>query len=454
MTAIPSSTSEATSRWDELLAAEADLDGSVEAWREEFASRELELDGRPLCTVLRPHLVDEERLAHQAAVAALVMSALRKARAALAADEELYGLHLGGLHEWIGHLLALEPRAAGEGALVRLDASLAHTQLHYIEANADTPGGAGHNDAILGFFERMPTYRRFAERYAMRPLRLQEHQLAALLGAWEEWGGKGKPRICILTRPHDPVAISGTALDRDFYAANGVEAVVAFPEQLSFAGGRLRAGDDEVQLVHRACPTRGFVDGAEALTPLFDAVRAAAVCLVNPFRSELLGHKVLFALLTDERQGFDLTTAERAAVREHVPWGRPAIDGRTTDPEGAEVELIEYLREHRRQLVLKPAHEFGGHGVELGWRHDDAGWDRAIEAALDSDYVAQRRVELQRESYPTMEPGVPSRRFYEDTDPFMFRGEYGGQLTRLGATEITNVHADGSVCASVAIAPR
>ncbi len=36
----------------------------------------------------------------------------------------------------------------------------------------------------------------------------------------------------------------------------------------------------------------------------------------------------------------------------------------------------------------------------------------------------------------------------------MFRGEFGGQLTRLGASEITNVHADGSVCATVAVTRR
>jgi hypothetical protein len=40
---------------------------------------------------------------------------------------------------------------------------------------------------------------------------------------------------------------------------------------------------------------------------------------------------------------------------------------------------------------------------------------------------------------------------YKDTDPFMFQGSFGGLLTRLGTSEITNVHADGSVCATVAL---
>jgi len=444
----------AISRWNQSIASEADLDGRIEAWRRHFSERELELDGRPLCSVLRPHLLDEERLARQAEVARLLVGALARVRAALDVDEALYRLHLGNLHDWIGHLIALEPRPAGEAPLLRLDASLARTRLHFIEANADTPAGAGHNDAILDFFESTPAYARLAEDFELRPLRLRPGQLEALLGAWREWGGTGSPAICILTRLEDAIRRTSVMQERDFYASRGVDATIAEPGELSFAGGRLRAGDKEVDLVHRVMVTGEFLGGVEGVGPLLDAVRVGAVCLVNPFRSELLGHKAIFALLTDPAHDFGFSAAERRAIREHVPWARPVREGATTDPDGESVDLVEYLRAHRRELVLKPAHGYGGHGVELGWRHDDSGWERAIGVALEADFVAQHRVELQREEYPTLEPGAPGRLFYEDTDPFMFRGEFGGLLTRLAGSEVTNLHADGSVCASVAVSPR
>lgn len=446
--------SDAAARWDELLAGEPDLDGSIAAWRERFAARGLATGGEPLCKVLRPHLIGEADLARQAASAALVLSALRKARAALAADAELYRLHLGGLHDWIGELLALEPRPVAEGSLVRLDASLARTRLHFIEANADTPGGAGHNDAIADFFEAMPTFERLGREYSLRPLRLRQSQLATLLGAWREWGGVGRPRIGILTNRGESVVHSGNLLDRDYYRSRGLAAAVVHPDELGFDGGRLRAEGVELDLVHRACPTRGFLDGAEALRPLFEALRAEAVCLVNPFGSELLGHKALFALITEPRPEFGFDAAEREAIRAHVPWARLVRDGRTGDPGGNTVDLVAYLRANRRQLVLKPAHEFGGHGVVLGWRQDEAAWEAAIATALESEYVVQRRVELRREEYPAMAPGAPRVRLYEDTDPFMFAGRFGGQLTRLSGSEITNVSGDGCVGATVAVEPR
>lgn len=43
---------------------------------------------------------------------------------------------------------------------------------------------------------------------------------------------------------------------------------------------------------------------------------------------------------------------------------------------------------------------------------------------------------------------------YEDTDPFLFEGRLGGVLSRLSPTEITNVHAGGSVVPTFVIQPR
>jgi hypothetical protein len=93
------------------------------------------------------------------------------------------------------------------------------------------------------------------------------------------------------------------------------------------------------------------------------------------------------------------------------------------------------------------------------WRPPRLGGERgvvadAITEALNTDYIAQHRVELRREEYPTREAPGARRLYYEDTDPFLFRGRLGGLLTRLSPGELTNVHAEGSVVASFAIEPR
>lgn len=103
--------------------------------------------------------------------------------------------------------------------------------------------------------------------------------------------------------------------------------------------------------------------------------------------------------------------------------------------------------------MLKPTHEFGGLGVCLGWHQDEEGWEDAVRAGLEGDFVVQRRVPLHRRDYPTMDAPGARRDFFEDTDPFAFDGQVGGMLTRLSPGEITNVSEGGSVVASFAIEP-
>ncbi|HEX8752480.1 MAG TPA: hypothetical protein VF731_03610 [Solirubrobacterales bacterium] len=443
----------AAARWNELLAGDVDLAAEVERGRTFFAARGLELDGRPLCSVLRPHLLDADRFAHQQQVAALLLSALRKVAAAVLADRRLRDKHLGDLYEWIGHLIELEPGVPGEAVLLRLDASLARTRLHFLETNADAPVGCGHNDAIVEFFEQTEVRRRFGEEYELRPLRLRGFQLQSLLAAHRERGGQERARIGVVTRLDDPVRVTGIELETEYYRAQGVAAAYGPPEAFSFERGKLWLAGAEVDILHRVVLTAEFLEGGAELDGIREAVRAGAVCLANPFHAELLGHKALFALLSDPELDFGFSAAERAAIAAQVPWTRRVVEGRTTGPHGENVDLVAHLLEQRPDLVLKPAHGFGGHDVVLGWHQDDAAWEAALATALEADFVVQRRIEMQQENYPAMEPGAPARAFYEDTDPFLFGGATGGLLTRLGTSEITNVHAAGSVCASFVVGP-
>ena len=444
----------AIEHWDALLAEDDSLADALPALREWMLERDLRIDDRPLCTVLRPHFVVEDDLDRQTKTAELVMSAIYKVHDALLEDRGLHLRHLEKFRDWIGDLLHIDGRPTPDGAIMRLDSSLARTQHHFIELNADMPQGMGHNDGLIEFFQHLDAYDRFAERYRVRPLRLEQTTLDTLLGIWSEWGGSERPTIGIVTKGDDPVRVSSLELDREYCAQRGIDAVVADVGHLSFEDGRLRKGNVELDLVHRVISTAECLASRDEVAPLLDAVRADAVCLVNSFRSELLGHKAIFALLTDPSYDFGFTPRERETVRTHVPWTRQMFDGQATDPSGSEVDLVSYVVDHRDRLVLKPTHDFGGHGVRLGWRESESEWEDSIRRALDSDYIAQHRVELRREEYPTMTWPIERETYYEDTDPFLFRGRLGGMLTRLSPGELTNVHAEGSVVAPFAIAPR
>ena len=227
------------------------------------------------------------------------------------------------------------------------------------------------------------------------------------------------------------------------FRADGVDGVVVDPGGLTFANGRLRAGDVAVDVVHRLLPSGACIARGASLGPVLAALRARAVVMVNPFHAELVGHKALFAALSDPASHDLLSADERAAVRKHVPWTRVL-----------ERSLLPDLIARRQRLVLKPAHGFGGHGVTLGWHVDDAAWRAALDAALRGEqHVVQGRVPNHRVAYPALEPGLPERTFYEDADPFLYDGRVAAVLTRLSDTEITNVrlHSGGGVVPTVVL---
>jgi hypothetical protein len=207
--------------WDELLTEDDSLADAVPALREWMLERDLKIEDRPLCTVLRPHLVAEEDLDRQIETAEVVMSAIYKVHDALLADRDLNLRHLEKFHDWIGDLLLLDKRPVVDGAVMRLDSSLARTQHHFIELNADMPQGMGHNDGLIEFFQHLDAYDEFAKRYRIRPLSLEQTMLDTLLGIWTEWGGSDSPTIGIVTRRDDAVRLSSLELDRQYCARRG-----------------------------------------------------------------------------------------------------------------------------------------------------------------------------------------------------------------------------------------
>ncbi len=176
---------------------------------------------------------------------------------------------------------------------------------------------------------------------------------------------------------------------------------------------------------------------------LIEAYRARVVCVVNSFRAKLLDKKMLFAMLHDERITRHYTPEEAQAIRRHVPWTRRVAEVKTTGPDGAAVDLVPWMVAHRTELVLKPNDEVGGRGVLIGANLESSVWERAVKLALIDPSVVQKRVSLPSAMFP--ETGAAgelffSRRFIE-SDPYLFRGETKGVLTRLSASTLCNVQA-------------
>ena len=124
--------------------------------------------------------------------------------------------------------------------------------------------------------------------------------------------------------------------------------------------------------------------------PLIRAYVTGDVCLVNSFRCKLAHKKAAFGLLTDETHAHWFSARQREVIRRTVPWTRRVAPCKT-NYRGRQVDLIEHVRKHRSQFVLKPNDDYGGRGISFGENGTASEWESALSKALTDDYVVQEK---------------------------------------------------------------
>jgi hypothetical protein len=403
--------------------------------------------GRRLSPYLRPHFVTEEDFARVCRICETVWGAIQKVKDAAVENAEI--VDELGLTDIERELVQIDPGYRAVSPTARLDSFLTEDSYSFVELNGESPAGIAYGDAAYDIFSELPVMRRFGERYQLRRFHGSPLMLETLLTAYEEFLGRRPeraPAIAIVDLKGLPTQ-KEFELFRDFFESQGHPAVIAAPEELEFSGGRLRAGDFEIDIVYKRILVNEYLPVMSESPALLDAYRAGAVCMVNSFRSKLIHKKALFAVLTDERWAGLFDAAEHEAIARHIPWTRKLRQGKTVK-DGRQVDLVEYVAENADRLVLKPNDDYGGHGIYIGWGHDGLGWEEAIRAALaNGDYIVQERVRTARETFPALQEDgtVVYAEQLVDLDPLLFNGKVGTAFTRLSFSELANVSSGGGM---------
>ena len=296
----------------------------------------------------------------------------------------------------------------------------APAQFQLLEVQAGDPSGMGFHDALAEVFEErptlMPSHRRALE--ALTPGR----------------------RIAFVVAK-DSVVETDHRLLAEHYARHGWEAVVADPRELSFDGTKLLARGEPVDAVFRDALDELFEgEFTPGGTALLAAAQAEAVVVMNPFCAALADDKALLETLSTPTRW----SAELASVlAAHVPCTR-LVRERRADWEGTEVDLPDFLRRGREQLVLKPVDGYGGFGITVGPFVTAAAWDLALDEALrkPNRYVAQRYHPLPRQVVPLLDGSAPEAFVVHS---LWFHPALVGAFSRASQQPVVNVHQGGGL---------
>jgi len=405
---------------------------SAEALASGQRERHLMFGERPLCVAIRPQILTRRRYEQAVTAAEGIYSALGTLERALLTDAELREeLALEPEEE---RLAMADPGFRSSSPSARLDSFFAD-EVRFVEYNAESPAGMAYSDNLAAVFGRLPVMKAFRKRFRGRFLPTRGRQLRSMLRAFRQWSkGRTKPVIAIVDWQGLPTAPE-FEMFKAYFEEAGVKTLICDPRLLEFRRGKLYAEGKAVNLIYRRVLTSELIAHGDDTRALRDAYVAGDACVVNSFRAKLLHKKMSLALLSDDRYARLYTTAQRTAIRRHIPWTRRVRP-----------ELAEDIARRRETLVLKPNDEYGGKGVVLGWTVDQEEWEAAIEVATTQSYVVQEAVEIPRIPFPIALDGLKYIDLAVDLDPYLYDGRAGGFMTRVSAAALLNVTAGaGSV---------
>ena len=422
----------------------ADLETEVANWLQEH---DVVYAGQTIPFVLMPHFVSPgqvRRVKHAVTALCRVLDRFCDAYPTDAAlREELQ------LPDTEDSLIRIEPGFPRPMRICRLDAFLQGYDVKFLEFNADSPAGVGYTDILFEGLRTTIQLPRVRQEFDTTYTRILPELITTLHDAYAHISAlrtdlPDTPRLALIDAPGSPSVPEFRIICAAAEAA-GIRADHATLDEVAYDGTTLRVKDEPVQLVYR----RALLEDLDQ-SDLVAAARDGRVCMVNPFRSRVANNKKLFALFQDPRFTHLIEGDEADVIRDTIPWTRilrpgPVSYGHWT------LDLLPFVADNREKLVLKPASDFGGHGVSLGMETKQDEWERIIAAHADrADYIVQEYVPVPEEMFPTVEDGHVQMRLKRfNINPFGIGGRYAGSITRISDRAVINVSAGGGLLPSV-----
>lgn len=422
---------------------EADPSGAAEQARlleAAFAARGVTFDGRPMRSFLRPHLLARpEWDGLRADGRRLLELAARAARRAFDGDVSRLLAFLG-TPEAEARWVAID-HGEPDVVLSRLDAFLTPAGPRFIEINSDAPAGFGYGDRMAEVFQELPVFRAFAATRRVS----YEPSGGALVDAVRRVGGVSGPvRTVAIVDWADVKTRADQEILCDRFVETGLQCLLADPRDAALTKGRLQFAGRDVDVVYRRGVLGELVAREDEVRTFLEAYRQRAAVFVNTFRCHLSEDKAFFAILTDEAFASLLSAEERAFVERVVPWTRRVAERRTRWG-GSEIDLVPHILARRDELVLKPAHGYGGRSVLVGDQTPPAEWEEAVRTALREPWVVQECVPIPEEPFPVFDDAgrLGFERLKVNVNPFYVAGAEVGAVTRASRSAVINVSAGG-----------
>lgn len=403
----------------------------------------IHFEGRALHVSLRPLAIDSRMANYLSTTAELAVKLLDTAAELYCCDEEVQNLFPGYKH--LQHWITSLPKQRPIVTICRLD-GLFGSDGHYkiIETNTEGPGGVILNGLVPGVWSCIPNpltrglsldvrKQPFVQDPSCFVRKLGDAHRAATgrelrTAAVVNFRGRFTNEVDLIVRGLRDAGVSAVSLD--------------ITETRRTHLGLVGPDGELIELVYNKLDVRDII-GASECTHYLDACATQEVVSVNPWISQwVLSDKAILAVLSDDRFSSYFSAEQLEFIRRHIPWTRLVRRGVTTDPEQRRTELIDYIRDNRVNLVLKPSNATRGEHVVVGRLTSSQLWEANLERAARTSYVVQEYVR----PLEITAPHPPSRsitKMPSGLDCYVFGGQLAGFQSRASFDPVMNIGRTG-----------
>lgn len=330
----------------------------------------------------------------------------------------------------------------------RFDFFLDEDDLSYKFCEFNTDGsGAMSRDFMIGqALMKSETFKRFSQRHEVRQFELFDSWVEAFMHIYRtDENAVEHPTVCITDFRESGVFSDFNRFIEAFERA-GIPARFVDTRAFEFDGEHLRDASDGtiIDAIYRRAVTSELLQHPGECDALIDAVAAEKVCLIGHFRTTVVHSKMVSIALFDEKTRAFLTPEERAFIDAHLPRTYQL----TSTPAGF---TLDEVKANKDSWIIKPADDYGAHGVYPGVDFDAAAWERIVDDNLDSGYIVQ-------EFYPPRHVDIVNTEL-DETDPckveswesmpgvYLYDGKPVGFYCRLGQEGVIAID-HGGLCAN------
>ena len=330
----------------------------------------------------------------------------------------------------------------------RFDLFLNEEDLSYkfCEFNTDGSGAMSRDYMISHALQQGEAYKQFASRHKVDYFELFDSWVEAFMRIYKSDPiAHDSPTIAITDFRESGVFSDFNRFIEAFKRA-GINARFVDVREFTFDGEHLIDPSDNtiIDAIYRRSVTSEILQHPGECNALIDAVEARAVCLIGHFRTTVVHSKEVNIVLFDERTRAFLTEDECVFVDEHVPHTYRLNSG-------SSAFSLDEIKQNRASWIIKPADDYGAHGVYPGVDFEQDEWERIVEENLDSGYIVQEFyqppcVDIINTAIDKKDP-CKAESWQSMPGAYMYDGKVVGYYCRLGNEGVIAID-HGGLCAN------